>query len=106
TWPQASRMIRQPAFAVAEVPSLVGRLPTMTQPLRSATRAVVRPTPPGQRPATSPFVIVAKVDTAPPGATSTIVVAVPWALAALLKLLTRVLPRWRSPIERGTIATP
>ena len=42
----------------------------------------------------------------PSGATSTIVVPVPCALLELLKLLTRMWPSVRLPIERGTRATP
>ena len=37
---------------------------------------------------------------------STIVVPVPCTLALLLKLLTRTLPRNRSPVLRGMTATP
>ena len=44
--PALLRTIRQPDCAVAEVPSLVGRLPTTTQPPGRVIRAVVRPTPP------------------------------------------------------------
>ena len=46
TWPQRSRTIRQPAPET--LPPCVGSEPTITQPLRSAVSAVVRPTPPGQ----------------------------------------------------------
>jgi hypothetical protein len=41
---------RHPASSFSDIPSLVGRLPTITQPLRSAHSAVVNPTPPGQGP--------------------------------------------------------
>src|SRR5664279_3289257 len=54
TRPLASRASRQPALAVAAIPSVVGRLPTTTQPERSATSAVVSPMPPGQRPGSPP----------------------------------------------------
>src|ERR1700728_279983 len=47
SWPLASSTIRQPAPLVAVVPSVLGVLPTMTQPLLSIVIAVVRPTPPG-----------------------------------------------------------
>ncbi len=46
TWPHWSSTIRQPAPET--LPFLVGSEPTITQPLRSTVRAVVRPTPPGQ----------------------------------------------------------
>ena len=46
TWPNRSSTIRQPGPETT--PFLVGSDPTMTQPLRSAVSAVVRPTPPGQ----------------------------------------------------------
>ena len=39
---------RQPSPLVLVVPSLLGVLPTMTQPVLSIVMAVVRPTPPGQ----------------------------------------------------------
>src|SRR6202035_2482150 len=86
--------------------SVVGKLPTITQPERNTASAVVRPTPPGQEPGSSAAVISAKRLTAPLGATSTIVVPVPWALEELLKLLTSTWPSVRFPIEWGTLATP
>jgi hypothetical protein len=49
-WPIWFNTIRHPAWAVAEVPSLVGKLPTMTHPVRNTANAVVSPTPPGQAP--------------------------------------------------------
>ena len=42
----------------------------------------------------------------PEGLSWTIVVPVPWRLALSLKLLTRMSPLTRRPIERGTTATP
>ena len=45
--PLASNTSRQPSPLVAVVPSVLGVLPTMTQPLLSMVIAVVRPTPPG-----------------------------------------------------------
>src|SRR5262249_28366461 len=50
TCPMLLMTSRQPAFAVALVPSVVGRLPTTTQPPGRIPSAVVRPTPPGHRP--------------------------------------------------------
>src|SRR5450755_1339158 len=102
TWPQGSSTKSSPGFIVADVPSAVGRLPTITHPERSATSAVVSPTPPG----TERAGIVANSRWWPPGDTSTIVVPVPCALAALLKLLTSTLPAVSRPWLRGTIATP
>src|SRR5580658_3943616 len=104
TWPQLSSTIRQPAFAVADVPSVVGKLPTITKPLRSATRAVVSPIPPGHD--TLAASIWANRLKFPLGAICTIVVPVPWWLAPLLKLLMRKRPSTRSPLVRGTRATP
>jgi hypothetical protein len=102
TWPHESSTIRQPGPET--LPFLVGSEPTITQPLRSTDRAVVRPTPPGQ-PARCGLTR-ANCDLWPDGVTWTIVVPVPWALAWSLKLLTRTLPRHRSPVLRGTTATP
>jgi hypothetical protein len=48
--PEESRTIRHPACMLAELPFLVGRLPTITNPLLSVTSAVVRPRPPGHAP--------------------------------------------------------
>src|ERR1035437_1300859 len=97
--------MRQPAMAVTDVPSLVGRLPTMTQPLRSTTKAVVRPTPPMHF-GTSAAVTVAKTLVAPWGETCTIVLPVPCRLELALKLLTSTSFFTRLPIVRGTTAMP
>src|ERR1700690_2290012 len=97
--------MRQPALAVAEVPSVVGKLPTITQPLRSTTRAVVRPTPPVQLGA-SDAMTVANTLRVPLGATSTIVEPVPWRLELALKLLMSTSLLTRCPIVRGTTAMP
>ena len=48
TWPVGVSSIRQPAPAVSILPSVLGRLPTTTQPSLRTTIAVVNPTPPGQ----------------------------------------------------------
>src|SRR5438105_10201367 len=69
TLPQLLSTIKQPACAVADVPSLVGKLPTMTQPRCSTTSAVVSPTPPGQEPGNEAASIWAKRETVPFGAT-------------------------------------
>src|SRR6516164_6600080 len=45
--PLASSTSRQPLLLVRVVPSLLGVLPTMTQPALSIVIAVVSPTPPG-----------------------------------------------------------
>src|SRR5208282_4163496 len=71
--PSSLRTIRQPASAVADVPSVVGRLPTTTHPPGRTANAVVRPTPPGHAPG-SLAPSWAKVVTDPDGATSTMVV--------------------------------
>ena len=47
SWPLASSTSRQPSPLVRVVPSVLGVLPTITQPLFSMVIAVVRPTPPG-----------------------------------------------------------
>src|SRR6266702_720328 len=104
--PWLSSTIRQPACAVAEVPSDVGSEPTMTQPDRSATSAVLRPTPPGQAPGRCFASSCANCVTLPLGETWTIVVPVPCAFPESLKLLTRTSPRSSAPTEAGTTATP
>jgi hypothetical protein len=100
TLPHWSRTIRQPGPEMA--PFCVGSEPTITQPLRSTTRAVVRPTPPGHLLSLMP----ANSETLPRGLTCTIVVPVPCTLALLLKLLTSTSPRYRRPVLCGTTATP
>ena len=102
TWPHRSSTIRQPAPDT--LPPWVGSEPTITQPLRSTERAVVRPTPPGQ-PARWRFTL-ANSDMRPRGVICTIVVPVPCVLVLSLKLLTRTLPWRRLPVLRGTTATP
>src|SRR5579863_6405590 len=102
TWPHRSRTIRQPAPEI--LPPLVGSEPTITQPLCSAVRAVVRPTPPGQ-PGRF-LLIVANTRILPFGVISTIVVPVPCTFALSLKLLTRMLPWVRLPVLLGMTATP
>ena len=47
TFPELSSASRHPALAVFALPSEVGRLPTITNPLRVTASAVVSPTPPG-----------------------------------------------------------
>src|SRR5215469_11439951 len=89
TLPHGSRTIRQPAPEKA--PLTVGSEPTITQPLGSATRAVVRPTPPGH----DGSLTLANRLALPPGETCTMVVPVPCALVLSLKLLTSTLPRYR-----------
>ena len=84
---------------------MVGRLPTTTQPPGRVVSAVVRPTPPGQAPGSGPSSWL-KVETAPEGATSTMVVPVPCRLAESLKLLTSVFPRTSFPTDRGTTVIP
>src|SRR5215472_14123251 len=106
TLPQWSRTIRQPALAVGDMPFLVGRLPTTTQPSCRMLSAVVSPTPPGQELGRLDWLMVAKTLTFPLGETWTIVVPVPWKFLELLKLLTSTLPRTRRPWLRWTTAVP
>src|SRR5208282_461253 len=47
SWPFESNTSRQPSPLVRVVPSVLGVLPTITQPLLSIVMAVVKPTPPG-----------------------------------------------------------
>src|SRR5215831_157337 len=105
TRPWLSRTIRQPADEVAAEPSLVGRLPTTTQPPRRIPSAVVRPTPPGQRPGSLDAMILANKLSFPDGETWTIVVPVPCRFLALLKLLIRTLPLTSEPslLETSTV---
>ena len=100
TLPHWSRTIRQPGPEMLLL--TVGSEPTITQPLGSATRAVVRPTPPGH----AGSLTLANRLALPRGETWTMVVPVPWALAVSLKLLTSTSPRYRWPVLRGTTATP
>src|SRR5262249_16508979 len=106
TWPRVSRTIRQPADEVAAEPSSVGRLPTTTQPPRRISSAVVRPTPPGQRPGSLDAMILANTLSFPDGETWTIVVPVPCRFLALLKLLIRTLPLTSERWLWGTRAVP
>src|SRR5580698_1407797 len=87
--PMLSSTIRHPAWTVADVPSEVGRLPTITQPVCKTASAVVSPTPPGQGPGSEPELSWAKTLSVPLGDTSTIVVPVPCKFELALKLLTR-----------------
>ncbi len=106
TFPLLLMTSRHPACAVALVPSVVGRLPTTTQPPGRMPRAVVRPTPPGHGPGSEDALICANSVCWPPGETCTIVVPVPCSFAELLKLLTRTSPLTRLPVLVGTTATP
>jgi hypothetical protein len=84
----------------------VGKLPTITNPERSATRAVVNPTPPGQAPGSDPALMLANSDRLPLGEICTMVVPVPCRFAELLKLLTKTLFATNVPAVVGTTATP
>src|SRR5260370_40441080 len=59
--PFASSTIKHPAPTVSIIPSVVGKLPTITHPVRSTTNAVVSPTPPGQEPGSVPALISPQV---------------------------------------------
>src|SRR5579884_1345823 len=112
TLPRLFSTSRQPALAVAEVPSVVGRLPTITNPLRVTASAVVNPTPPGHGPGRAAGSICANTDASPgvrsfpPGGIWTIVVPVPCSFAELLKLLMSSSPRASNPTLRGTVTIP
>src|SRR5450432_665851 len=92
TVPWESSTNRQPALAVAAVPSLVGKLPTITHPELSTDSAVVSPTPPGQLPGRCRALIRAKRSACPLALICMIVVPVPWEFDAALKLLTNTDP--------------
>src|ERR1035437_43022 len=106
TLPLLFKTIRQPELAVADVPSVVGRLPTITQPRDRTVSAVLRPTPPGQPPGRFADEMVAKSCWAPLGEICTMVVPVPCWFVLLLKLLTNTSPCISLPLDRGTTATP
>src|SRR5215471_13238815 len=106
TRPWLSRTIRQPADEVAAEPSLVGRLPTTTQPPGRISSAVVRPTPPGQLPGSLAATILANTLSVPDGETWTIVVPVPCWFIELLKLLISTLPLTSEPWLMPTSAVP
>src|SRR5258708_251686 len=105
-WPLLSSTMRQPDCAVVAVPSLVGRLPTMTHPERNATNAVVSPIPPGHGPGSDAALRFANGITLPFALISTIVLPVPWRFDALLKLLTRTLSLISAPTLTGMVVTP
>src|ERR1700739_626795 len=104
--PPESRTIRQPNFAVADLPLVVGRLPTTTYPPGRTLSAVVRPTPPGQLPGRLRALMFANSELFPLGLIWTIVVPVPWLLALSLKLLTSSAPDWSLPTLVGTRTIP
>src|SRR5579859_3706705 len=104
--PSLFNTIKHPACAVAAVPSVVGKLPTITHPVRKTTSAVVNPTPPVHVPGRVLASICANGLMLPSGAMSTIVVPVPCRLEAALKLLTRMCPAVRLPTLLFTSNTP
>jgi hypothetical protein len=93
--PLLSMTMRQPACAVAAVPSEVGKLPTMTKPDFKATSAVVSPTPPGHGPGKLFGSSAAKTVIFPEASILSIVVPMPWRLDELLKLLTVLRTKFR-----------
>ena len=101
TLPLASSTIRQPGPLVPVVPSALGALPTITQPVLSMVIAVVSPIPPGQ-PArlrgSDAKVVSFLVD----GLKATIVVPSPCRLPSLLKFVTSTSPFSMTPAETGT----
>src|SRR5262249_20238889 len=100
------RTMRQPACAVAAMPSMVGRLPTTTQPPCRISSAVVRPTPPRQEPSSLAATMCANTLTLPRGETWTIVIPVPCRFLRLLKLANRELPLKRHPRLPGAAPPP
>src|SRR5580700_5664271 len=112
SWPVEFSTRRQPAPMPWVVPAfpgplaVVGRLPTTTHPPGRTDSAVVNPIPPGHGPVAEAWVIWANWVTVPSGISCTMVVPVPWALAASLKLLTSTPPWTRFPVLQGTTAIP
>src|SRR5262249_6670469 len=101
-----SRTSKQPACIDADVPFLVGRLPTMTQPLVKLRSAVVSPIPPGHGPGSLLGASSANKSTRPLRSICTIVLPVPCRLRWLLKLLTSTCPLTSRPMVVGTTLTP
>src|SRR5260370_18499136 len=105
-FPEGSRTSRHPAWAVAAVPSVVGKLAAIHQPARNSTSAVVNPTPAVQVPARWEASIGANWLTVPPGDICIIVVPVPCRLDAALKLLMSKFPFSKFPTVSGTTKIP
>ena len=105
TWrPLASNTSMQPSPLVAVVPSVLGVLPTITQPLLSMAIAVLRPTPPGQSLSfcgTWANSFVSRVE----GRYCTMVVPVPCRFERLLKLSTSTSSFSIAPTETGATST-
>ncbi len=102
TRPRASSTVSAPARAALDFPPGAGRLPTTTNPSRSATSAVVKPT----AGVDVGLGTTANTRAAPEGDTSTMLDPVPCSFLALLKLLTRTSPLISLPSLRPTTATP
>src|ERR1700728_1676248 len=75
--PSLSSTIRQPYFAVAVLPFVVGRVPPTTTPPRRMFNGRVSPTPPGHGPGSVLAFTVANREVFPAGLICTIVVPVP-----------------------------
>src|SRR5271168_477604 len=104
SWPLASNTSMQPGPLVAVVPSLLGVLPTITQPLLSTAIAVLRPMPPGH---CGRFCgnLAKSVTDRVDGLISTIVPPVPCKFERLLKLSTSTSPLWILPTLVGATTT-
>src|SRR5271154_3633305 len=102
--PLASKTSMQPGPLVAVVPSLLGVLPTITQPLLSTVIAVLRPTPPGHCGRFCGNLAKSVVEWLA-GLISTIVPPVPCKLERLLKLSTSTSPLWILPTLAGATTT-
>src|ERR1700722_3638652 len=102
--PLESNTKRQPLPLVAVVPSVLGGLPTITQPLLNMVIAVVRPMPPGHCGRACGSLANRVVDRVE-GLKSMIVPPVPCRFEVLLKLSTRTSPFWILPDVTGGTTT-
>ena len=102
--PFESNTRRQPGPLVAVVPSVLGVLPTITQPLLSIVMAVVRPMPPGHCGRFCGSLAKSDVDRVE-GLKSMIVPPAPCRFDVLLKLSTRTSPFWILPELTGATTT-
>src|ERR1017187_7979847 len=99
-WPRLLTTSSEPFPAVAHVPSVEGKLPTITRPSDNTARAVDNPGCEGDE--------VKKSEGDPCCGTRTMVVPVPCRLLELLKFETRMSPGFSAPPGKpcGTKATP
>src|ERR1019366_8864194 len=99
-WPRLLTTSSEPLPAVAQVPSVEGKLPTITKPSCNTPRAVDKPGCEGDE--------VKKTESGPCLGTRTMVVPVPCRLWTLLKFETKMSPGLITPPGKpgGTKATP